>query len=61
MAKTFYINHATRNKILYIGWKNTLGFEIEERRKWAAVRKASVWIPQFIEEGMNASFQLNQQ
>jgi hypothetical protein len=36
----------------------TRGFKIKERRKRAAIRKASVWVPQFIKERVNASFQL---
>lgn len=38
--------------------KVTLRFKIEERRKWATIWKSSVGIPQFIEERMNTSFQL---
>lgn len=36
----------------------TWGFKIKERRKRATIRKASVWVPQFIKERVNASFQL---
>jgi hypothetical protein len=36
----------------------TRWFKIKQRRKRAAIRKSTVWVPQFIEERVNASFQL---
>lgn len=49
------------NEILHVVMVGyTLGFKIEKGRKRTAIRKASVRIPQFIKEGMNASFQLKQ-
>lgn len=36
----------------------TLRFKIKEWRKWAAIWEPGVGVPQFIEERVNASFQL---